>query len=497
MTSQDGGDHARDDATAESIVLSLRWSGAATVGLRVVSMARSLLLARIVGPHAFGVFAGVLPFTTFGGIVAELGLGSYLVHRSSHARDESGGIVWLVLALGITASFLLAGLALPVALLYRESVVRAVVVVLAPVVAVSALTAVPRGVLQAEMRFRAIGVSQVIGEVVGLSIGLAVALRGGGVWALVAATLTSQAVTLVALWSVSGIHRPLLHDLGEMRRNRQPLRYGSLVAAAAVVWAVSLYGDNVIVGRSMGLRALGLYAFAYGYGVLPGTMIGATVGQVAFPVFAHSRKDQHVLRDQFIRFTRLIATIELPLVGIAFVLAGPAVKTLLGARWMGAVGPLRLILLMGALRGLYPTDEVLLAVGKVGVQVRIGLVAAPALLAAAAIGAGWGLTGVAAGVVMVFAGSIVANTLIVARLIGLPWRRLAQVPGPLVAAAAGAAIAALAVSRLGSIAAGIRLWVAIASGLVLYLGALRGWLPNEWIELRSLVDSKHRVLRLG
>jgi PST family polysaccharide transporter len=497
MTSEDGGDHARGQATAESIVVGLRWSGAATVGLRVVSMARSLLLARIVGPHAFGVFAGVLPFTTFGGIVAELGLGSYLVHRSSDARDESRRIVWFVLALGITASFVLAGLAVPVGMLYRESVVRAVVVVLAPVVAVSALSAVPRGVLQAEMRFGAIGVSQVIGEVVGLSIGLAVALGGGGVWALVAATLASQVVTLVALWSVSRIHRPLIHDVGGILRNRQPLRYGSLVAAAAAVWAVSLYGDNVIVGRSMGLRALGLYAFAYGYGVLPGTMIGATVGQVAFPVFAASRGDQQVLRDQFIRFTRLIATIALPLVAIAFALAGPAVKTLLGARWLGAVGPLRLILLLGALRGLYPTDEVLLAVGRVGVQVRIGLVAAPALLAAAALGAGWGLSGVAAGVALVFAGSILANTLIVARLIGLPWSRLAQIPGPMLVVAGGAGIGALAVSELGSIAAGIRLWVAIGAGLVLYVGALRGWLPHEWSELRSLVDSKGRLLKVG
>jgi O-antigen/teichoic acid export membrane protein len=182
---------------------------------------------------------------------------------------------------------------------------------------------------------------------------------------------------------------------------------------------VALQADNAIVGHLLGATALGLYAVAYTYGALPGVMLGSLVNQVAFPVFSLTVLNPDRLREHFMRFVRISAITVLPVTALGVALSAVAVKWVLGPKWEAAIVPIQLFLIMGAWRGLFPSGEVFRSLGRVNVELIMGIVGAPAVVLCAIIGSTHGISAVALLVTTVFVASALVAAMIACRAIGL------------------------------------------------------------------------------
>jgi polysaccharide transporter, PST family len=421
------------DATA-----GLRWTTVTAILVRVMVTSRSLLLARLIGPSAFGLVAGVLVVTSLVSLTSELGLTSYLVYRGTRARDEARILGSYAGGSGLLGAALVVGLSGVIADFYREPVDHILALALSVTILLSTISALPVGVLRSQLRFRELGLIQVASEAAGLVIAVLLVVGGAGLWALVSVFVTVPAVTVTSSWFASGMGWPRI-KAGWTRVSKAALRYGGRLASGAVLWAIAFQADNAVIGRSLGATALGLYAVAYSYGTLPGVTVGSIVGQVAFPVFALSAADRDQLRNRFLRFTRISATVGLPLAALSLGLSGPIVDWLLGPRWTGVVGPLQLFLLMGAIRGLFPTAELLRALGRVNVELALGAVAAPAVVFAAAFGSRGGIILVAMLVTAIFVTAALAAAWLAVRAMAVPLRTLmlTLLPGVALAAAVG------------------------------------------------------------
>ena len=394
---------------------ALRATIVSTVAIRAISTFRGLLLARLVGPTAFGLFAGIIAITALAGLIAELGLTSYVVFRGGRAREGTADIATFSGISGLVGGAAVVLLASPIAEFYGRPDARWLVVALAVSVPLTTLAAAPMGILRSELRFAEIGVAQGLGEVAALASALAVVMLGGGIWALATAFLVAPTVALAILWKRSGLGLP---SLGANWREsaRAATTYGGPVVGGAILWAFALQGDNVIVGHQLGPTMLGLYAFAYSYGTLPGGIVGTLIGPVAFPMLARMKEDLVEFHRQFVVFVRLSSLIALPAAAVGVALAPVAIDVILGHQWSGAVRPLQLFLAVGALRALFPTDQVMRALGRTRWELITGLVAAPGTVVAALLGSMSGILLVAVLVSLVAIASSVWSTWIGARL---------------------------------------------------------------------------------
>ncbi|MGH8232716.1 MAG: flippase [Rhodanobacteraceae bacterium] len=124
-------------------------TGAMKIGATGIAFLASLLYARVLGPHGFGLYAYVIAWTTVLTIPASLGLPSYLVREGAKAPES---LNWLrkwadlrVLATGIAAALLLAcAVFLPAA-----AGARWLFVVAAPIPLLVNLSAIRQSLLQA------------------------------------------------------------------------------------------------------------------------------------------------------------------------------------------------------------------------------------------------------------------------------------------------------------------------------------------------------------
>ena len=273
---------------------SLKWAFYMTWADRAFSVFFTFLLAAILGPRDFGIVALALIYIAVVQLLLEGGIQTAVVQREGLEDDHLDSAFWvnlgwcLLLAAG---SFLLAGWW---ARLNGVPELKEVVQVLSVLLVIYGLTIVQLGLFQREMRFRALAIRETLAVIVGGVLGLVLALRGAGVWALVAQQLGFAVTQLVLLWAMS-TWRP------RFRFSRSHAR--DLVGFSSGVFLSNLGGfinrraDALLMGIFFGPTAVGLYRLAdrFSDNVLELTM--RPVGHVSLPFFSRLQNDRPALRD--------------------------------------------------------------------------------------------------------------------------------------------------------------------------------------------------------
>jgi O-antigen/teichoic acid export membrane protein len=223
---------------------------------------------------------------------------------------------------------------------------------------------------------------------------------------------------------------------------RELFGYAWKVAGNRVLGVLALNGDYFIVGN----RNNAQYATYYQAFRLPEFVMGAQLNglsAVLFPMFSRIRSEgPEALRQGMYRSLRLVALFSFP-VGIGLALVARDSFTLLygDANEVG-IRTMEVIALAGAVTGLgFATGDLLMAINRPGVLLRINAVMVPVMLAAMWFVAPEGVVWVATVHLVVQIVFITVRQVVVDRIIGA--RDLTAltcvVPGLLVAAAVLAA----------------------------------------------------------
>jgi PST family polysaccharide transporter len=207
-------------------------------------------------------------------------------------------------------------------------------------------------------------------------VSIVLAVLGFGAWSLVLGMLAGSAAWSVAQWRITS-YRPRL----SMDRTiaRSMAAYGGAAAALEVLAVVGARVDQVVVGRILGARALGLYTIAYR---IPETAIDTvswTVSIVAFPGLAHLRtSEEKGMGAAALSVLRFQALYALPIAAALAVLASPLVVVLFGANWLPAGAVMSAVCVMSGLAAVVaPLGDVFKALGRQRTLVILALLQFP------------------------------------------------------------------------------------------------------------------------
>ncbi|HET7563860.1 MAG TPA: oligosaccharide flippase family protein [Gemmatimonadaceae bacterium] len=324
---------------------ALLWKGAQLFGSRAVSLARYLVLARLLVPDDFGLFAVALVPLDVLLSVSNLGMIPALVQRDA-SDDRTYDTAWtlgLLRAVAISASLLIAAPLL--AALFAEPRATGVLRLLALQPLISASASIKVADLERRLEFRPLTMIEVPATAAGAiaSIVLAPLL---GVFALVAGVLVGSTVRS-ALSYILAPHRPRL--VLDIALARSLFRFGRWVFLTGLV---AVGGDAVlraVISRRLGAAELGLYFLASHLAALPNDVVSELMVSVAFPVHARVQADLRRVGRVFRATVTAMATVLCPVYALLIVLAPSVVQYLLGPRWAGAESVLPLLALAGIL----------------------------------------------------------------------------------------------------------------------------------------------------
>ncbi len=365
MTSDIPGDTAHTSGTpllAPSLLAgaagaAVRWRAVGLAGAKAIALARSLVLAWLLVPDDFGLFAiAFVPLDLMLG-VTDVGMIPALVQRREvHDRDYH--VAWTV--------GLLRGLAISVVLMSAASLfagvfgdVRATDIIralaLRPIIAATASIRVAQ--LERDLHFRSLASIDLATSIVNTVFAVLLA-HSMGVWALVIGTLAGALAGVIASYVVAP-HTPKL--VFDRVRARSLMTFGRWVLLGGVA---AMIGEGVLVAtisRTLGVGATGLYSLAASLALAPAAMVGAVIGGVAFAVHARAFPDQRQVARVFRASLTSMIVVLLPAYAILTVLAPAIVERMLDTRWQGAAPVVQLLAAAGFLGLVFDATASMLA----------------------------------------------------------------------------------------------------------------------------------------
>ena len=191
------------------------------------------------------------------------------------------------------------------------------------------------------------------------------------------------------------------------------LTFGGGFTLARIFNFTALQGDNFVVGRFLGVDALGLYSRAYQLMTLPATCFAQVLDKVMFPAMAEIQTEKGRLRKVYLRGVEITSMIALPTSVLMFLAAPEIIGTLFGSKWLDAV-PVLQILAFGVLfRTAYKvSDSLSRSLGAVYRRAWRQGIYASMVVAGTILGSIWGLSGIGVAVVL----SVFINYLLMAHL---------------------------------------------------------------------------------
>lgn len=322
------------------------WTLASFGGSRLISLAATLIVARLVAPSEIGVVATALIVVYSLNLLADNGLSISLVVRETIDAPLVDTVFTCMVGAAVLLAGVAAALAQPIAAAFGEPRLASALPVLAITVVFSTIIWLISNLMQREMQFRHRFYGQLVLAATYTAIAIPCAATGLGLWALVAGQVGSTAASALTLYL---LYPRRLRFRWDPPRALAAYRESRSFVSQAVT---SFFSENlhmIAVSGILGARAMALYSTSYRLAVMPSQALSGPVSEATFPAYAAMRDDHGArARALLTALTFVLVPALAPLAALG-VLAPAFVDAVLGPHWHGMALILSILCVWGAL----------------------------------------------------------------------------------------------------------------------------------------------------
>ena len=400
------------------------------------------------------------------------GFASALVREERIDSQRIGQAFGLLILTNVMLAGLQFALAPLAAEYFRQPMVADLLRVQALFYLANPFTALGHALLARRLEFKRQSRIDLLAALLSAATALGCALAGFGVWTLVLApgmlwfARAAGYVLATRMWEI----RPRFRFQGA----RELITYGGAMMAVQLCWFAQSQMDVLIGGRVLDPHRLGLYTTALFVTQILASKFVPPLNEVAFAAYSRMQDRPDAIAPAFLKTVRLISLVAMPFYFGLAVTAEPLVASILGWRWLEAV-PLVPVLAMAmpcmTLQILFgPATN---AIGRPGLQLRVGVIGAALMTAAFLIGIRWGVAGLAWAWLGGMASLLAATVFTSAPAIGFRKREFVKAVTPGLGAAAAMALLVTGFDRLLPPMADLaRLGLLASFGAAAYAGLL-------------------------
>ncbi|HEX8121464.1 MAG TPA: lipopolysaccharide biosynthesis protein [Solirubrobacteraceae bacterium] len=475
-----------EQSIATRTLRGMAWAYGSYVGGRVLVLVSTAVLARLLTPKDFGIVALALTVMALLEAFADLGVGHALIVETDEPVEERAETAFVFsIAMGAGLSALVAALSPLAAALYDQPRLVLITSILGLNFLLRSFRSTPEALSRKAMQFRPITVADLADAVVRGTAGIALAVAGAGVWALVAGYLLGTLSRNVVIWALVP-WRPKLRP--SRRHLRQLVTFGGGLSLVSLLNAFIGTFDDLMVGKVLGATALGLYVLGFRLPELLIINVSNVAADVLFPAFASVGRDG--LARAYLTALRYTLMLSLPLAAGLAILAEPIVLAIFGEQWRDTATVMQILTIyaLGVTIGI-PAGTVYKATGRAGVLLKLAIFRAALLGAGVILLVHEGIDAVAASQAAVAGLFSMLGLGLATRLLAVRPREIAAAVWPAVVPTAAMALVLLAIDHLVSTP-----WLVVvaggAAGAAAYAGVVALVAPATVRYIRAQVTGR-------
>lgn len=338
------------------------WSALEAAGAALFSVIAAFIIARQIGPTELGTGATAVAVHVLLWVAVNALFADAIVQRQTIDEATLSSAAWASTVTGCIAAAVQAGSGWLLAWMLDDARLVPMALLLALPFPFVGMGGALQGLLTRQRRYRALAMRTLLGQGSGMVVGIVLASKGAGAWALVVQQATGSLLAAIVLMSVA------------RWRPRAVCRWSAVVSlmriglplTASTLLQIGRYRIfAILIGGTAGATPLGQIHVAF--------RLVDTVREIAFtalwrlllPIMSeHQHDDAALLRavDQLLRFSSIGM---MPLCGGLAIVLVPLTTLLLGPAWHAAgVAAEPLVALTVLLALMFPSGVALIAVGQ-------------------------------------------------------------------------------------------------------------------------------------
>ncbi|MEM8829726.1 MAG: lipopolysaccharide biosynthesis protein [Cyanobacteria bacterium P01_G01_bin.19] len=332
---------------SSQFIRGMGWLGVAQIFVRVFRLGTTVVLARVFTPYDYGLVAIIYTIFGFAQVFTESnGISANVITTDEENLEQiSNTTYWISWIVCIFIAILQCALALPIAWFYDDRHLVLPICALGLMYLTFPLYKITMSLIQRENRMKIVALGRATQAfVLNITI-ICLALLGLGVWSVVIGMILSASALIIVYYKNHSWRPPKKFKIDKWR---EVTSLGGNMLGIDLMDKIRLNFDYLIVGRFLGVDALGLYFFAFNAGLGISKQIINAMTMSLLPYLSSANTDLSQIKSRFYGSLKSMILIFVPLVLLQSGLAPFYVPIIFGAKWTTAI-PILIIICLSAI----------------------------------------------------------------------------------------------------------------------------------------------------
>ena len=326
--------HSKKDVTSNFV-----WRLLERFGAQGVTFVVSIVLARVLDTKTYGTVALITVITSILQVFVDSGLGSALIQKKDADDIDFSTVFYFNFSMCATLYILLYISAPLISRFYAQGQLTPLIRVLGLVLIISGFKNIQHAYVARHLLFKKYFFATLGGTITAAVVGVWMAYKGYGVWALVLQNIINQFIDTVILW-VTVRWRP--KAVFSLTRFKQLFSFGWKLLVSSLIETVWIQLRQLIIGKKYSADDLAFYNKGQEYPQLATTSINASIDSVLFPVMSQAQESKERVKAITRKAIQIESYIIWPMmIGLA-ACAENVICVLLTEKWLPSAFYLRI-----------------------------------------------------------------------------------------------------------------------------------------------------------
>ena len=319
---------------SKTVVTNMIWRFLERCGAQCVTFFVTLILARLLEPSDYGAIALITVFTSILQVFVDSGMGNALIQKKDADDIDFSTVFYFNVVICVVLYVLLFFCAPHIAFFYNNEYLTSKIRVMALIVLISGVKNVQQAYVSKTMQFKRFFFSTLGGTIFAAIIGIALAYKGFGIWALIAQQLANPLMDTIILWFTVN-WRP--KKVFSLRRLRSLFNFGWKLLVSQLLNVVYTNIRSLIIGKMYSASDLAFYNQGEKIPNFLISNVNTAIDSVLLPTMASVQDDVQRVKNMTRRAIKTSSYVIAPMmIGICFI-AEPLVRLLLTDKWIPSV----------------------------------------------------------------------------------------------------------------------------------------------------------------
>ena len=347
------------------------WRVVQNVSTQLMSLIISIVLARILLPSDYGTIGLTSTFIAILNVFVSTGFTSALVQKKEIDEIDKSSMFYFSVTVGIFLYLIVFFFAPMVASFYKTEILTSVLRIQGISLVIASLFSVHNAIIMRNLQFKKSFIAGLIAVFCQGFVGVAMALDGYGVWALVFGTLVNNIVNCIMLFVLCKWLPRLTFSITSIRKM---LSFSFKVLAGNLLNTIYNSAKTLVIGRVYDPNMVGYYNKGYQFPTVMMTGIDGAMTTVLFSSLSRIQDDKELFVAYLRRSMKMSLTVVTPMLCGMAAIADPMIRLLLTDKWATSIPFVMLTCAICLTWPLSARTQALNAIGKSGTNLIINII---------------------------------------------------------------------------------------------------------------------------